>query len=48
MAETPNTTPQADGPVPEDTWVEVRTIILQPSERAAAVPADTAATPLVQ
>ena len=48
MAETPNTTPQADGPVPEGTWVEVRTIILQPSERAAAVPEDTAATPLVQ
>lgn len=45
MTETLNTTPQADDPVPEGTWVEVRTIILQPSERAAAVPADTAATP---
>ena len=43
MTETLNTTPQADDPVPEGTWVEVRTIILQPSERAA-VPADTAAT----
>ncbi|WCC79933.1 2-amino-4-oxopentanoate thiolase subunit OrtA [Cutibacterium equinum] len=48
MAEIPNTAPQGDGLILEGTWVEVRTIILQPSERAAAVPADTAATPLVQ
>ena len=48
MPDTPNTAPQANGPIPKGSWVEVRTIILQPSERAAAVPADTAATPLVQ
>ena len=48
MADISHTAPLADSPIPKGTWVEVRTIILQPSERAAAVPEDTAATPLVQ
>ena len=48
MTDIPHTTPQADGLIPKGTWVEARTVILPPSDRAAAVPADTAATPLVQ
>ena len=48
MADISHTAPLADSPIPKGTWVEVRTIILQPSERAAAVPEYTAATPLVQ
>ena len=48
MTDFPDTAPLAGSLIPKGTWVEVRTTILEPSERAAAVPADTAATPLVQ
>jgi len=44
MADISHTAPLADSLIPKGTWVEVRTIILHPSERAAAVPEDTAAT----
>lgn len=37
-----------DQEVPKGTWVEIRSVVLEPSQRAAGVPADTAATPLVQ
>ena len=48
MTDIPHTTPQADSLIPKGTWVEVRTVILPPSDRAAAVPAETAAITLGQ
>ncbi len=33
---------------PEGAWVEIQQVVLTPGERAEGVPADTAATPLLQ
>ena len=33
---------------PEGAWVEIQQVVLAPEERAEGVPADTAATPLLQ
>ena len=33
---------------PEGAWVEIQQVVLAPGERAAGVPPDTAATPLLQ
>lgn len=43
-----DTTHPAGATVPRGTWVEVRRVVLGPDERAAHLPPDTAATPLVQ